>query len=183
MEENDMLSPEVYDIFGIQTTIWAYPGDSLDSIFGDFNIDNIKILKFKKSLEDSGFRIAKYCLDKSEIKIVIDGEYKFDDLIDTIRKKDNDDPDSSNVHIYVTDHKSEYTILYNPILGIHRRPSDKFRTYNMFGGGAMPFIKNVSASTIGLDLVAVQPMSAPVGQLFYIGYKCNSSSTPPQPKP
>lgn len=40
-----------------------------------------------------------------------------------------------------------------------------------FGGIVFPLIQRVSARTIGLDLVPVQPMSLPSGMLFYLDKK------------
>lgn len=35
----------------------------------------------------------------------------------------------------------------------------------------LPISRNVVAKTVGLDLVSVQPMSAPIGQLIYLDYQ------------
>lgn len=50
-------------------------------------------------------------------------------------------------------------------------------------GIAMPMVGRVMAQTIGLDLVSVQPMSAPIGQLMYMDYQYGdfiSGTTTPQ---
>ncbi len=54
----------------------------------------------------------------------------------------------------------------------------KYDVYNTAGGTfshaegfQLPLVRQVVASTIGLDLVSVQPMSAPKGILFYMDYK------------
>ena len=39
-----------------------------------------------------------------------------------------------------------------------------------FGGIALPMIRRVAAQTIGLDLVAVQPLATPTGLLTYLDY-------------
>lgn len=37
----------------------------------------------------------------------------------------------------------------------------------------LPMASRVAAQTVGLDLVSVQPLPAPVGQIFYMDYKTN----------
>jgi hypothetical protein len=37
-----------------------------------------------------------------------------------------------------------------------------------------PFVKRISAQTIGTDLVSVQPLAAPSGQLMYLDYTYNA---------
>ena len=37
-------------------------------------------------------------------------------------------------------------------------------------GGIFPLVQQVAARTIGLDLVAVQPLAAPKGELFYMDF-------------
>lgn len=44
-----------------------------------------------------------------------------------------------------------------------------WKTYNI--GFDMPLAQRVAAQTIGLDLVAVQPMAGPVGNLLYLDYQ------------
>jgi hypothetical protein len=45
-----------------------------------------------------------------------------------------------------------------------------FGTFGTFGTLAMPIVTRVMASTVGQDLVAVTPMSAPTGTLMYLDY-------------
>lgn len=40
-------------------------------------------------------------------------------------------------------------------------------------GNILPIATRVTSQTIGLDLVSVQPLAAPVGQIFYMDYKTN----------
>ena len=47
-----------------------------------------------------------------------------------------------------------------------------------FGTMAMPIVTRVMASTIGQDLVAVTPMSAPTGTLMYLDYTYGESDHP-----
>jgi hypothetical protein len=47
---------------------------------------------------------------------------------------------------------------------------DCFRKWGI-DNGFFPFAKKVAATTIGLDLVSVVPMSAPSGQLAYLDYE------------
>lgn len=47
---------------------------------------------------------------------------------------------------------------------------------NDFGNIVMPLVQSVAARTIGMDLVPVQPMSAPKGQLLYLDYVYHKES-------
>jgi hypothetical protein len=47
--------------------------------------------------------------------------------------------------------------------------------------GLLPLSMKVAAKTIGLDLVAVKPMSAPVGHLAYLDFKYNNNE-PEEPR-
>jgi len=48
---------------------------------------------------------------------------------------------------------------------------EDFRKYGADLGWALPGAKNIAAQTIGTQLVSVQPLSAPIGKLFYISPK------------
>jgi hypothetical protein len=37
----------------------------------------------------------------------------------------------------------------------------------------LPMATRVASQTVGLDLVSVQPLTSPVGQIFYMDYKTN----------
>lgn len=45
----------------------------------------------------------------------------------------------------------------------------------IFEGALLPIALKVAAKTVGLDLVAVQPLAAPVGVLQYIDYQYEDS--------
>lgn len=54
-----------------------------------------------------------------------------------------------------------------PIYRLHTIPPFLLKKPD-FGDGILPIIKKVAAKTIGLDLVSVKPMSAPLGKLIYL---------------
>jgi hypothetical protein len=49
---------------------------------------------------------------------------------------------------------------------------------NHLGNIFMPFVSRVAASTIGEDLIPVQPMEGPTGQLLYMEYQYTASIDP-----
>ncbi len=50
-----------------------------------------------------------------------------------------------------------------------------WKSHEIDGNFAMPIVRRVMASTIGQDLVAVTPMSAPTGTLMYLDYTYGES--------
>jgi len=48
---------------------------------------------------------------------------------------------------------------------------EDFRKYGVNLGLTFPTMKKVAAQTVGQQLVSVQPMSGPIGSLFYLDYK------------
>jgi len=48
---------------------------------------------------------------------------------------------------------------------------EKFKDKQRWGGVTMPLVRRVFSSLLSQELVSVQPMSAPAGNLFYLDYK------------
>ena len=48
---------------------------------------------------------------------------------------------------------------------------EEFHSEDQWGGVALPLIRRTFENLLANDLVSVQPMSAPVGELFYLDYK------------
>lgn len=59
------------------------------------------------------------------------------------------------------------------ILAVEILPDDEFENkykISSFSNLAFPMVRRLFSHVVGMDLVSVQPLSAPTGQLFYLDY-------------
>jgi hypothetical protein len=104
---------------------------------------------------------------------------------------DKEDPNSKfspETHVVIIVSKGKYRLLKNlfgpegeegeekDLIHLLLKIQEQFRNYdpnNLF----FPMAAKVAARTIGLDLVAVKPMSAPIGKLYFYDQKKASKIT------
>lgn len=70
----------------------------------------------------------------------------------------------------------------NFILAVEILPDEEFeKKYKLssFQNIAFPMVRQVFSQAIALDLVSVQPMAAPTGQLFYLDYQYKEENEKP----
>lgn len=99
---------------------------------------------------------------------------------------DSEDPNSKfspETAVVILIEKGKYKLLRNrygdegesgeekDLIHLLLKLQEQFRKYDPNSLFGFPIITKVAARTIGLDLVSVQPLSGPIGQLNYLDYR------------
>ena len=164
------ISPIANDLFGIETIIGLKPYEH-----GTFNNDLEAMAGFLKQMESSGYHIGEVMHDTlAGFQVKFQEIFTLDEMFESLKLSDHDFLKEPEVpgKLGIRDEEYEYTVYQ--IGGEWVRYSGDLEKKEYFKWKFTNAAKSF-ASTISSQLVSVQPMSAPSGQLFYLDYIYGSS--------
>ena len=175
-----LSSPLVHDIFEIRTEIFVHSDLdywSLVSKIGNTDDEFSRLPyanPFIKILDNNGFRISDYSTHElTNIKVIVDGEYNIDTIISQFEIINTEIfEDDKFIKLNITIDKEDcYTFYFKDGIFLRSIKDLEIKKWKYAISVIMPFAKKVAASTMGIDIVAVKPMSLPTGKLYYMDIK------------